>query len=89
MSTPLDSDLVILNPTRDNYTSLDDIGRRVWDLIALPVKIEDLCGQMALEYQGNPQQITMDLMVLLNFLAAEGLVEVQTADEDLIHAASA
>jgi len=79
MSTPVDREIIIMNPARDNYIGLDEIGRRVWDLIEAPGKVEDLCQRMTQEYWGDPRQITTDLLVFLNALAAEGLIHVACA----------
>jgi hypothetical protein len=79
MSTSLGEDLVILNPATDNYIGLDEIGRRVWDLLATPEPVEDLCLRLSREYRGNPQQISADILDFLNEMAAEGLVYVAGA----------
>jgi hypothetical protein len=76
MSTPLDRDLVILNPDRDNYISLDEIGRRIWELLDAPDRVDTICRKVAQEYQGDEQEITADLLSFLRELEAEGLVHV-------------
>lgn len=76
MSTPLDDEVVILNPARDNYVSLDEIGRRVWELLAVPNDIRTLCLQVTKEFHGDSRQIETDVLAFLNELAAEGLVDV-------------
>lgn len=77
MTTPLHDEIVILNPLRDNYIGLDEIGRRIWDLLTGPTRIDRLCQQVAQEYQGDPLQIPADLIAFLNELHGEGLLEVQ------------
>ena len=76
MTTPLDGEVVILNPARDNYVGLDDIGRRVWDLLAVPNRVRSLCLQVTKEFHGDPRQISADILAFLNELAADGLVNV-------------
>lgn len=78
MSGPLDRDVVILNPARDNYVGLDEAGRRIWDLLAVPNEVRDLCRQVANEFDGDPGQIAADILAFLNELATEGLVDVAT-----------
>jgi hypothetical protein len=77
MSTPLQDDIVILNPIRDTYIGLDEIGRRIWDLLAQPIVIQRLCDQVAQEYQGDALQIRADVFAFVNELHREGLLEVQ------------
>lgn len=77
MSTQVNKDTFVLNPIRDNYIGLDEIGRRVWDLIEIPTTVDRLCHQLAQEYQGDRQQIPADLIAFLDELNTEGLLEVQ------------
>ena len=77
MSTRLHNEIYVLNPVRDKYTGLDDIGLRVWDLLEATMRVDSLCDQVAKEYRGDPQQIRTDLMEFLNELDTEGLLEVQ------------
>jgi hypothetical protein len=76
MSTALDREVVILNPAGDNYVGLDEVGRRVWDLLATPNSIKDLCLQVMGEFHGDPREIEADILAFLSELAAEGLVDV-------------
>lgn len=76
MSTPMDREVVILNPMRDNYTALDEVGRRVWELLAVPNKVRSLCLQVTREFQGDPRQIEADILTFLDELAADGLLGV-------------
>ena len=77
MSTRVNNEIYVLNPVRDKYTGLDDIGLRVWDLLEATMRVESLCDQVAKEYRGDPQQIRADLMEFLNELDSEGLLDVQ------------
>jgi Coenzyme PQQ synthesis protein D (PqqD) len=76
MSTALDFDLVVLNPSKDNYVGLDDIGRHVWEMLAAPRTARQLCDGLALQYRGEPAQIDADTMTFLNDLVAEDLLRV-------------
>jgi hypothetical protein len=76
MSTSLDREVVILNPARNNYVGLDEVGRRVWELLATPKDVGDLCRQVAGEFNGDPRQIATEVLDFLNELAAEGLLAI-------------
>jgi hypothetical protein len=76
MSTPIRDEVVILNPLRDTYIGLDEIGRRIWDLLAEPILVQRLCHQVAQEYQGDSLQIPADIIAFVNELHREGLLEV-------------
>jgi hypothetical protein len=77
MTTRMNNEIYVLNPVRDKYTGLDEIGVRVWDLLEAATPADTLCDQVAKEYRGDPQQIRTDLMEFLNELDSEGLLVVQ------------
>lgn len=79
MSAELGREIVILNPATDNYIGLDQIGSRVWDLLAAPGSVEDLCLRVTRNYRGNPREITADLIAFLNELDKECLLDVGDA----------
>jgi hypothetical protein len=74
MTTPVDRDFVILNPARDNYVGLDVIGRRIWEFLAVPCRISELCLRIAGEFPGDSREIATDILAFLNELASEGLL---------------
>ncbi len=78
-SASVDTDLIIMNRAKAHYVGLDDIGRRIWDILAAPRRIDELCRQLATEYVGDPEQITRDAMAFLNELYAEKLIVVAAA----------
>jgi hypothetical protein len=80
MSTPIGPELIILNLAKNHYVGLDEIGRRIWDLLSAPVSVKALCLQVVGEYQGNSQEITADVMALLSELSADGLIEHKCTD---------
>lgn len=76
MAAPVDEDIVILNVPKNNYISLDAIGRRIWDLLETPQPVSALCNKLADEFEGDSEQIATDVMVFLQELHQEGLVRV-------------
>jgi hypothetical protein len=77
VSAPLDQELIILNPKGDNYVGLDNVGRRVWDLLADARVVKDLCLQITAEYQGDAQEITTDILGFLHELQADALIQAR------------
>jgi hypothetical protein len=78
-SNAIDEDLVILNLKHDNYIALDAIGRRIWELIEAPRRVEELCRQLCREFNGTPEQITADVLRFLNELEQESMINVVDA----------
>jgi hypothetical protein len=79
MSTPVDGDIVFLNPTTNNYVALDPVGRRIWELLEHPQTIADLTARLRQEFTGDADAITADVRAFVAELASEGLIRVGDA----------
>lgn len=75
MWTPVDREAVIL--ARDCYLSLDPVGRRIWDLLEKPERIDALCSRLASEFGTEPARVEADLLPFLAELAAAGVLQVE------------
>lgn len=76
MTAPVDEELVILNLAGNNYVSLDSIGRRIWELLDSPIRVDELCRRVEKEYSGEQARIAADLLAFLTQLERDGLVRV-------------
>jgi Coenzyme PQQ synthesis protein D (PqqD) len=76
LSAPVDRDLVFLNTASNSYVALDEIGRRVWELLEHPRRIADLIGELSKEFEGSPDAIGADVQAFLQELEREGMVRV-------------
>ncbi|MBI2945736.1 MAG: PqqD family protein [Candidatus Wallbacteria bacterium] len=74
MSTPLDREIVILNMPRNSYVALDEIGRRIWELLESPHSAEELCRVLCTEFEGSEAEIVRDVTGFLEQLQAEELI---------------
>ncbi len=76
LTAPVDDEIVILNPLRDNYVGLDAAGRAVWDLIGEPCEVAALCRRLSQEFDATPGQIAADLLPFLTEITSEGIARV-------------
>jgi hypothetical protein len=76
LSAPVDDEIVILNPDRDNYVGLDAVGRTVWDLIEQPQEVAELCRKLSLDFNATPEQIAADVLPFLAEITDEGIARV-------------
>jgi hypothetical protein len=76
LSAVVDDEIVIFNPDRDNYVGLDDIGRALWDLLAEPHSVAELCAELGGRFDGAPAVIESDVFGFLGELTTEGIVRV-------------
>jgi hypothetical protein len=71
--TPVDREAVIL--AENHYIALDDIGRRIWELLEQPERVDKLCESLSKEFKATPEQIAADVLPFLGELADEGLIQ--------------
>jgi hypothetical protein len=76
MSAPVDNEIVILNMAKNNYIGLDEIGRFIWDLLAEPYRVDELCEQLSRHFEATPDQIAADVLPFIEELESEGLIKV-------------
>ena len=74
MSTPVDDEIVFLNPGTDSYVALDRIGRRIWELLASPQRVADLADALAAEFDADVSIVGPDVAAFLDELKREGMV---------------
>ncbi len=76
----LAGEAAILNLTDGVYYGLDRVGASIWNMLERPRSVAEIRdGVMAL-YDVGAEECERDLMVLLNELAARGLVNVTQPD---------
>jgi hypothetical protein len=76
LTTAVDQDIVILNMATNEYLALDGIGRRIWELLAQPQRVGDLCLQLTAEFAGPPEQIAMGVVAFPDELVQAAVVHV-------------
>jgi len=70
----IDNEVVAINIETGNCYGLNPVGSRIWNLIAAPVRIGDVCAALISEYQVQPGTCEQQVLSLLEELRAEGLV---------------
>lgn len=75
----LSGESVILHLGSGTYYGLDAVGTWVWEQIQQPRTVGDLCAAMLAEYEVERERCEHDVIVLLQQLAAAGLIEVTDA----------
>ena len=70
----IDHEVVAINIETGNCYGLNPVGSRIWNLIAAPVSVGDVCAALISEYQVQPATCEEQVLSLLEQLRAEGLV---------------
>ncbi|MBN2145762.1 MAG: PqqD family protein [Anaerolineales bacterium] len=85
----ISGEAVILNVASGKYYGLDDVGTRMWALLAEFGCLAPVSQALLEEYDAPPEQLQADLIRLVQELSAAGLLEVSSAQEEPPHDAVA
>ncbi len=76
VATEVDQEVVLMNVGRGRCYGLGETGTSVWRRLGSPIRVDDLCRELMLEYQADPEVLARDVISLLEHLQEEGLVKV-------------
>ena len=79
VSCDLAGEAAILNLKNSVYYGLDPVGARIWALVQEPVTVAAVRDVILDEYDVEREQCEHDLLDLLQKLAAQGLIAVDSA----------
>jgi hypothetical protein len=77
LTAEVDGELMAMSVERGACYGLNRIGTRIWEIIAEPRSIDDLCAQLLSEYDVDPAQCRSEVVSLIEELRGEGLVTVR------------
>jgi Coenzyme PQQ synthesis protein D (PqqD) len=73
----VDGEILALHVDKGTCYGLNKVGSRVWQLIATPISVADLCTALVSEYKVDAATCERQVVDLLEELRAEGLIVVQ------------
>ena len=76
ISCDLAGEAALLDFKSGMYYGLDEVGARIWKLIAAPRTVGEICDALMAEYEVEPAVCERDVIALLGELAVRGLVEI-------------
>lgn len=79
MSTTLDGELVGISVEHGMCYGFDEIATRVWELLAVPCRFNDLCGRLTSEFDVDEETCRRDVRALIDALHRDRLVSVTPA----------
>jgi len=80
LSSELDGDTVLMSLTQAAYYGMDATAQRIWNLIAQPCRVADLCEQLISDYAVERSACEQDVCAFLTELNKEGLIRVVAED---------
>jgi hypothetical protein len=75
-SAPVDREIVFLNARLERYVALDDVGRRIWEKLAVPILVATLVDELEREFSAPTGAIVRDVLAFVSELEDEGMVRV-------------
>lgn len=78
LTAELDGEVVMLDPDKGSYFSLNAVGSRVWELLAEPRSIHDLCDTLMGEFEVDEPACRQEVRALVDQLLEAELVEVRS-----------
>jgi hypothetical protein len=73
----LAGEAVILSLKSGQYFGLNEVGARIWNLIQEPKTVNEIRDALLQEYDVETECCERELLVLLQDLAAKGLVDIK------------
>lgn len=74
LSNQVDNEVVMMHFERGQYYGLDPIGSDIWNRLAQPLRVGDLCDQLIAHYNADPETCTADVLDLLADMESEALI---------------
>jgi coenzyme PQQ synthesis protein D (PqqD) len=72
----IDREVVALSIERGICYGLNRVGSRIWNLVANPVRVAELCATLVSEYKVDLDVCERETLDLLEELRAEGLITI-------------
>ncbi len=76
VATEVDREVVLMNVGRGRFYGLGETGSSVWRRLGSPIRVDDLCRELMLEYHADHEVLVKDVIALLEQMQEEGLVKV-------------
>lgn len=77
LTARIDDEVVMLDTRQGCYFGLDRSGAVIWDLIADPRSVGDVCQELVERYDVPPETCRADVISFLTELADAGLIEAR------------
>jgi len=76
IASTVDDDLVMMSLEKGIYYGLDTIGSQIWEHIAEPISVNDLCHKLTDQYEVDSAQCQEDVLAFLNEMLIEEMIHV-------------
>ena len=79
LNTMVDEDLILFDEQAGTYYATSEVGAAIWEHLAEPLTLAELCAKLASAYQVHPDQCKKDTKLFVDKLIASSIVsEIKT-----------
>lgn len=78
LSTDLAEQTVLMSTANGTFYGLTATGQDIWQHLAQPISIRQLCQQLGTKYQAPPSTVEADTLAFLAYLESRGLIVATT-----------
>lgn len=79
LSSKIQDDLIMMSTESDFYLSLNGCGERIWELLASPLRVTDICRILASEYAIEADAAEPQVISFLDQLLSQKAIDVLPA----------
>lgn len=76
VAATVDGEVVILSVQAQAYFGLGDPGSRIWEMLAVPRRVSELCAELTGVYNVDRQTCDRDTIAFLDKLLKERLIRI-------------
>lgn len=80
LTAEVNGELIGMSVEQGTCYGFNGVGTRIWDLLAEPRSLDDLCAQLLTEFEVDADRCKAEVIALLEELRAEGLVRATDAE---------
>ena len=70
----LSDELVMMDIDKGKYFSLNTVATCIWDLLDVPLSLDELCARLMEEYEVDPNQCRAEVTEVVNEMVKLGVV---------------
>ena len=74
LQAEIDGEILALSIEQGTCYGMNRVGSRIWNLLAKPIRVCDLCATLLAAYRVDPDVCERQVLELLEGLRAEGLI---------------
>jgi hypothetical protein len=71
------NEVLMMSNATGRYYGLDEVGRRIWELLERPMTIAEICARLCEEFEVNAQECEVAVMKFVNDMVDNGVVHAE------------